>query len=185
MRSYACGEFESDSFHLRITRPGCEYNGHIGRYSEEVDRLLPGWFDHSAISVYGDMQSMETKVDSEVRNTREIPASEFKVKPKFLEQIQESWGKHFLPRNVLAKPYKIHLYGPGGHFKSHRDTPETGLVGTFLVGLGDTSGTSDTSSNSDTPSDSDTSSTAVGHFRIGDKTLRAERGSWIAFHPDI
>jgi len=64
-------------------------------------------------------------------------------------------------------PYKIHLYGPGGHFKSHRDTPETGLVGTFLVGLGDTS------------------STYAGHFRIGDKTLRADPCSWVAFHPDI
>ncbi len=77
------------------------------------------------------------------------------------------WREHFLPRNVRAEPYKIHLYGPGGHFKSHRDTPETGLVGTFLVGLGDTSRTS------------------KGNFRISDKTLRAERHTWVAFHPDM
>ena len=103
-------------------------------------------------SVYS---TLETKVDHEVRNAREISASEFQVKPKFLRQIQKLWKEHFLPLNVRAEPYKIHLYGPGGHFKSHRDTPETGLVGTFLVCLGDTS------------------SASAGHFRIGDKTLRA------------
>ena len=66
---------------------------------------------------------------------------------------------------MRAVPYKIHLYGPGGHFKSHRDTPETNLVGTFLVGLGDTT-------------------TSEGNFRIADKTLKAERGCWVAFYPD-
>jgi hypothetical protein len=113
------------------------------------------------------MQSLQTKVDCEVRNAREIPASEFEVQPKFLEKIQKLWREHFLPRSVRAEPYKIHIYGPGGHFKSHRDTPETGLVGTFLVGLGDTS------------------STSTGHFRIGGEAMRADAGSWVAFHPDI
>jgi len=89
LRSYACGKLKSDSFHLRIARPGCEFNGHIGRYSEEIDRLLPGLFDHSAI-LYSDAQSMEANVGSEVCNVREIPALEFKVKPKFLEGCGES-----------------------------------------------------------------------------------------------
>jgi len=76
------------------------------------------------------MQSLETKVDSEVRHAREIHASDFQVNPKFLGQIQKLWSKHFLPHNVRAEPYETHLYGPGGHFKSHRDTPEMNLVGT-------------------------------------------------------
>ncbi len=163
--SHTCGVLYS--FDLRITRPGCEYDNRVGGYSENTEPLLPTWFEHSAISGYGDMQSLETKIDSEVRSAREIPASEFDVEPEFLKKIQALWREHFLPRNVRAEPYKIHLYGPGGHFKSHRDTPETGLVGTFLVGLGDTS------------------STDVGHFRIGDKTLRADPLCWVAFHPDI
>jgi len=164
--SHACGKIPP--FDLSITRPGCEYNQRIGLYNvEKLDRLLPGWFERAAISGYGDMQSLETKVDSDVRNAREIPASEFQVKPELLDRTQKLWSEHFLPRKVRAEPYKIHLYGPGGHFKSHRDTPETGLVGTFLVGLGDSS------------------SSSAGHFRIGDKTLRAEQCSWVAFHPDI
>ena len=39
---------------------------------------------------------------------------------------------------MRVEPYKIHPYGPKGHFEVHRDTPENGLVGTFLLGLGDT-----------------------------------------------
>jgi hypothetical protein len=165
--SHACGELGYYAYHLRITRPGCEYNSDVQRYSREIEGLLPGWFEHSAISGYGDMRSLETKVDCDVRNAREIPASEFEVKPEFLQQIQNLWRDHFLPRSVRAEPYKIHLYGPGGHFKSHRDTPETGLVGTFLVGLGDTS------------------SADTGHFCIADERLKADGGSWVAFHPDI
>lgn len=82
-------------------------------------------------------------------------------------RIQKLWKEHFVPGNVRAEPYKIHIYGPGGHFKSHRDTPEKDLVGTFLVGLGDTS------------------SSSAGNFRIAEKTSRAERCSWVAFHPDV
>lgn len=165
--SHAHGDLNVRTYHLRITRPGCEYNGDVQRYSKDIQNLLHGWFEHSAVSGYGDMRSLETKIDCEVRNAREIPSSEFEVKPEFLKQIQNEWRKHFLPRKVRAQPYKIHIYGPGGHFKSHRDTPEAGLVGTFLVGLGDTS------------------SVSMGHFRIGEETFRAYPGSWVAFHPDI
>lgn len=92
--------------HLRITRLGCEYDGNVHRYSGEINTLLHLWFEHSAISGYGDM---ETKVDCEVHNGREIPASEFEVKPEFLQEIQSLWSQHFLPRNVGAVPYKIHI----------------------------------------------------------------------------
>jgi hypothetical protein len=153
-------------FSLRITRAGCEYDGHIS-YGRTKDTLLRTWFEHSAIAGYGDMQSLETKVDPEVRDAREIPASEFEVEPHFLEKIQSLWGERFIPRNVRAVPYKIHLYGPGGHFKTHRDTPETGLVGTFLVGLGDST------------------SSEEGNFLIADKKFKAKPCTWVAFHPDI
>ena len=40
-------------------------------------------------------------------------------------------------------------------------------MGTFLVGLGDTS------------------SASTGHFHIGNKKLKAHRGNWVAFHRDV
>jgi hypothetical protein len=46
----------------------------------------------------------------------------------------EKHGQRCLsPADVPVEPYKIHIYGPFGHFRSHRDTPEEGLVGTLLV----------------------------------------------------
>ncbi|KAI0057664.1 hypothetical protein BV25DRAFT_1360755 [Artomyces pyxidatus] len=100
-----------------------------------------GWlkqiFDSASVSGYGDVRTQETKVDPEVRNAREIPASEFTVAPALLDTVRTAWAAHFWPAAVHVAPYKIHLYGPGGGFQAHRDTPEAGLVGTFLLGLGD------------------------------------------------
>ena len=73
-------------------------------YGRNGRSLLPVWFEHSAISGSGDMQSFETKVDSEVRHAREIPASESEVQPKLLEKTQNLRGEHFLLRKARAQP---------------------------------------------------------------------------------
>ena len=74
---------------------------------------------------------------------------------------------HFLPERVCAMPYKIHIYGPEGQFKPHKDTPEKNLVGTFLVGLGDT--------------------TKPGNHLVlnGSKSYGSHANYWVAFYPDI
>lgn len=126
------------------------------------------WLKHAAIAGYGDMEALETKVDKKVRDAREILASEFTVGPRLLGTIRGIWAETFIPSNVRVEPYKIQIYGGGGHFKLHRDTPEQGLVGTFLVGLADSSDKDD-----------------KGNFCIGNTTLRSPRGSWVAFHPDV
>ncbi|KAF8518728.1 hypothetical protein JB92DRAFT_3141911 [Gautieria morchelliformis] len=146
-------------FGLTITREGCNYSGEIAPADPKEEAagdsttiLLKRWFEGAAISGYGDMEAQETKVNPDVRDAREIPATEFTVTPELLDS-------------------KIHLYGPGGIFKEHRDTPETDLVGTFLVGLGDTT------------------NPQAGLFVRGNnwewEHSRAEAGSWVAFYPDI
>ncbi|KAJ7211571.1 hypothetical protein GGX14DRAFT_623084 [Mycena pura] len=164
-------------FRLTITRAGCEYDGGIRAFkaegSADTGERLQRWYEAAAVSGYGDVKAQETKVDPAVRDAREIPASEFSVSPDLIAQVQELWGASFFPTQVRAEAYKIHLYGPGGKFKAHRDTPETDLVGTFLFGLGDTS------------------KTAQGGdvFEIKDKGKwtrhTADLGSWIAFYPDV
>ena len=86
---------------------------------------------------------------------------------ELIKRVERLWSKCFLPKAVRATPHKIHIYGPGGQFKPHMDTPEQNLVGTFLVGLGDT--------------------TEPGkHLVLGGS---AHYGSpacrWVAFYPDI
>ena len=123
------------------------------------------------VSGYGDVKNQETKLDLQVRNACEILPDEFSVDKELLDRIEDAWATSFLPQKVRAEPYKIHLYGPGGHFKSHRDTPEMNLVGTFLLGLGDT-----------LQEDDEATGNLVVHG-IEDGVV-AEPCSWVAFHPD-
>ena len=83
---------------------------------------------------YGDVAAQETKIDPEIRKAFEMKSSEFSCNDSILEVLAREWSKHFIPRKVRVESYKIHIYPPGGHFKTHRDTPEKDLVGTFVIG---------------------------------------------------
>ncbi|KAH9943641.1 hypothetical protein B0H21DRAFT_484231 [Amylocystis lapponica] len=175
VRSHANGAF-SQPFRLRVTRQGCEYDDVVRPVQQDdkaaaepsgpIAQLLERWYEHAVVSGYGDVRAQETKINSDVRNAREIPAADFSVEPELLKRIQDCWEETFLMSGgVRVEPYKIHLYGHGGHFKTHRDTPQMDLAGTFLVGLGDTTGEK--------------------CFCIADKYLSAGPGSWCAFYPDV
>ncbi|KAK7690890.1 hypothetical protein QCA50_005992 [Cerrena zonata] len=135
---------------------------------EESAEFLKELFEGAEVSGYGDVESQSTRVNTEVRNAREIPTGHFTVSKSLYKDIEHIWSEHFLPGAVRVEPYKIHLYGPGGCFKPHWDTPEKGLVGTFLVGIGDC-----------VPGDE-------GNLRVGrDAGMRAYPGSFVAFYPDV
>ncbi|KZT06682.1 uncharacterized protein LAESUDRAFT_749900 [Laetiporus sulphureus 93-53] len=163
-------------FSLDITRAGCEFSGEIvpqpstdqsGEDDEnENENRMAQWFENATVSPFGDVQAQENKVDKNVRNAREILAAEFRVSPDLLQEIATIWDRNFLPAGVRVEPYKIHMYGPGGKFRTHKDTPEKGLVGTFLVGLGD-------------------STPGRGHLKVLKKCYRADAGNWVAFHPSV
>ncbi|KAJ7078391.1 hypothetical protein C8R43DRAFT_910369 [Mycena crocata] len=167
---------------LTITCANCKYEGDIRVFTSEREGTAPEtgerlkqWYEAGAVSGYGNVKAQETKVDPAVRDAREIPASEFSVSADVIAHVQDIWGASFFPTKVRAEPYKIHLHGPSGKFKAHRDTPEIDLVGTFLLGLGDTSqakgqkgGALQTRTNT---------GTWTRHY--------AHVGSWVAFYPDV
>ncbi|EGN93035.1 hypothetical protein SERLA73DRAFT_79079 [Serpula lacrymans var. lacrymans S7.3] len=160
------------SFKLAVTCPGCEYEGVVNTgdqdstFSVPLQGLLQRWYESASVSAYRDVRDQEIKFDPEVREAREISATQFSLEPKLLQLIESCWKESFAADYpVCAKPYKIHVYGPGGHFKMHRDTPQNELLGTFLLGLGDTTG--------------------GHHLRVVDKDLNATLGSWCAFYPDV
>jgi hypothetical protein len=152
-----------------ITRPGCELSGDVTNIGHPNDDYLQRWHEHANVSPYGDQKTLETKVDASVRSAKEITSEHFTVTPELLSRVQELWSKNFWQTNVVAKPYKINIYGPGDHFKPHKDTPEKDLVGTFLIGLGDTSDGKLTFENT----------------RWGSRWECAGRGSWTAFFPSV
>ncbi|KAI0315174.1 hypothetical protein OF83DRAFT_373379 [Amylostereum chailletii] len=93
---------------------------------------------HGALRIWRRMRTQTTCYDTAVHNTHEIPFSEFAVESALLDTVRKcSTAARFHPRAVRVDPYKIHLYGQDSHLKPHRDAPELGLIGTFLLGLGD------------------------------------------------
>jgi len=98
--------------------------------------LLRRLYDAATPATFGDMKTMETRVDPLIRSGREISSERFSVSPGLCAWVARTWARHFQPESVCVKPYKINLYAPGDRFTMHRDTPERNLVGTFLLALG-------------------------------------------------
>ena len=67
--SYAYGSLYYHSLNLRITHPGCEYRA-ATNIREKLRICCMTSLKILFISGYGDMESLETKVDCEVRNAR-------------------------------------------------------------------------------------------------------------------
>jgi len=49
----------------------------------------------------------------------------------------KQWEENMYPKSVRVESYRINMYGLNGHFKSHKDTPAKGLVGTGLLAMSD------------------------------------------------
>lgn len=101
--------------------------------SQNVLKLL---YSEAPVSSYGDMMKMETILNKEVRDAREI--TEFEVDENTINFFKDTWGKHMYPKNVSVVPYKINFYDKKGHFKLHKDTPDKKLVGTILLSIYET-----------------------------------------------
>ncbi|KAF9261211.1 hypothetical protein L218DRAFT_905772 [Marasmius fiardii PR-910] len=178
-QSYCFGNL-GDSFYLKVTFPGCEYEDQPDFYNEVKEETIQKWLKNAPVSGFGDNRALETRVDPEVREACEIPAEGFEVDKKLLDKISSIWSANFVPANVRVEPYKIHIYGKGGHFKSHRDTPEKSLVGTFLLGIGDSA-----ISTRGYHMSVEDRAILMGNFCIGHIRRTAKAGQWVAFHPDV
>ncbi len=119
----------------------CQVQGEItiGDYTGKLDiggENLQTLFDGAEAAPYGDLNTLETVVNEEVRMARDI--KDFTVGSDIIKQIQTNWKESGLyPPNVKVVPYKINLYGKDGHFDLHQDTPGKDMVGTALVALSD------------------------------------------------
>ena len=101
------------------------------------------------------MQSLETKVDCEVRNARARSQHQNSKSSQNSCRTSRSCGENISFLIMYEQSRTKFTFTD----LEHRDTAETGLVGTFLVDLGDTS------------------SASTGHFHIGNKKLKAHRGN--------
>ena len=105
--------------------------------SDNEDAMLSGLMEASSLASFG--VGGETVTDVTYRDAR-------KLEPEnFLTSIQLS-GMSILPlvikmlvpnmRTIRAELYKLNIYGPGGHFKPHVDTPRSAdMFGSLVVCL--------------------------------------------------
>lgn len=91
------------------------------------------------VAPYG--KGSKTKRDESVRKCWQLDAElvSFKAKAwgKYLDSILAKISEDLgIIGKVSAKPYKLLLYGPGSHFKAHRDTEKLdAMFGTLIVAL--------------------------------------------------
>jgi hypothetical protein len=122
---------------IKINYQDVKFEGPVNKIPREVIQKL---CQTAPISGYGNQQTLTTEYDTKVKEARELTTSHFDVSQGVIARVAELWEKnHMMPAQVEVVPYKVNLYGPEGHFKEHRDTPATNMVGTFLLGLGEPS----------------------------------------------
>ena len=111
-------------------------------YSPEIldngENEVKELYNNATNSGFGDMKKLETVIDENVRKAKEYNSSECKPSEYYKTRCTEFWTEHFFPhKNIDLQFYKMNIYGPGGKFVAHKDTPEPGLIGTVILNIYD------------------------------------------------
>jgi hypothetical protein len=86
-------------------------------------------------SPFGDIQSGQTKTDTEVRYCLQIvPEVDDLLPDNFPDTMRDQIQSTLYPnREIILELNKINIYPEGGHFKPHLDTPKPGVIGSLVV----------------------------------------------------
>jgi len=133
----------SGSFHSAGTEPFFLPGIHIKGVGELAFPLPASQADElfaaAKAAPYG--QGARTLLDEDVRKCRQVDAKDLTFHspewPRFLkrvlQQVRDDLG---IPGKISAVPYKLLIYGKGGHFRAHRDTEKLdAMFGTLLIAL--------------------------------------------------
>lgn len=104
---------------------------------EDVNPLSEPFARHLKVSPFGDLHSGTTTVDKAVRDATEITNAVAQctlVPNQSNSDLFESLHKVF-GQGITVEFDKLNVYGKGGHFATHVDTPSPGVVGSLVVVL--------------------------------------------------
>lgn len=134
-------EEEKDELYVTLFLDGKTYRATRTNASKAGEFWQMVYETHAEPSSFGDMTKLQTARDDCVRRSREIPCGEkWSCSPDLLDRIATVWQlKKGCRDQVRVEPYKLLMYGEGDHFASHRDTPATNMIGSFVLGIFDSS----------------------------------------------
>lgn len=105
----------------------------------DVNVADPPKFDvdaHTVPSTFGDLKAEATVLDESVRKAREATAVRADWSPGAMAMLTRTVNAELFPdMAVELRLKKVNVYGPGGKFAPHVDTPREGVLGTVVVVL--------------------------------------------------
>jgi hypothetical protein len=105
------------------------------QYIKDNDTFFTQCMAVSRASPYGDVLLGETVLNKDVRDARELSASQVSIDPSIISELTGLWQSEMVPASVVLQFDKMNLYEAGGKFEMHRDTPTNGLIGTVVLVL--------------------------------------------------
>jgi hypothetical protein len=172
--NFCCKETkdELDDMWLKINLDSFKSDKKLSEYTAE-EFLTLYESSETAMAGFGDVKELKTSYDPSIRIGKEITSDKFEVDPLMLKRFQESWEEsNMIPKKTKLKPHKINFYGPNSFFSWHKDTPDTEMLGTVIVGLYD-------SSNDDAKLEVATSKDKISSWN------RSSLGNWCMFYTDL
>lgn len=124
--------FLPGDFNLSVKCKNFNFNNFVSNINQKI---LKKMYKSADQATFGNLKSMKTEIDCNIRSGREISARHFIVDPKLISKLQKLWCDKFKFANLAIEPYKINLYQKGDFFKRHRDTPSKNMIGTLLINL--------------------------------------------------
>ncbi len=142
--AFNLGQTALGQFNLQIKAS----DGSFVECGNQWDLKIDAIKQQCAPAPFGDLASMTTKVDPDVRSglTIDYERLGFYVESKktkdfsphnvALEKLLEKVQEEFQDDTLYLEPYKLNMYEQGGHFKAHKDTPRyPNMVGTMVIRL--------------------------------------------------
>ena len=114
-------------YHISMTPQNSSYDVLSGDVNE-IEKIL----EFSVPAPYGDIALGETVVDNTVRKCMQFTGEcRSYINIGSLQMIHQALYPQY--KEIYISFNKVNIYGEGGHFKRHVDTPKQGVIGTLLV----------------------------------------------------
>jgi hypothetical protein len=128
----------NDSMALNLHTSSKTTSVPINNLKNHIDTVL----SHCEESPFGDLKSQKTVVDKNIRLAHECKADRFELGhgfEEFLIKVKKQIESELLDdkHSIVLQPYKLNVYGQGGFFKPHVDTPvdPARMIGSLVICL--------------------------------------------------